>query len=47
MPDNSDKDKTIALQAKKIEELTKKISVLEQEIALLNADIMREITTKK
>ena len=42
-----DKDKTIALQSKKIEEQAKIISALEQEIALLNNDILRQSMTKK
>ena len=36
-----DKDKTIALQAKKIEELSSKNRAMEQEIALLNDELLR------
>lgn len=36
-----DKDKTIALQAKKIEELSRKNRAMEQEIELLNDEIER------
>lgn len=36
-----DKDKIIALQRKKIEELNRKISALEQENALLSDEISR------
>lgn len=36
-----DKDKTIALQAKKIEELSRKNRAMEQEIAVLNRKIER------
>jgi len=36
-----DKDKTIALQAKKIEELSSQNRAMEQEIALLNDEIER------
>jgi len=38
---NQDKDKTIALQAKKIEELSSKNRAMEQEIALLNDELLR------
>lgn len=34
--DQDDKDKIIALQRKKIEELSRKVSALEQEITLLH-----------
>ena len=36
-----DKDKTIALQAKKIEELSSQNRAMEQEIALLNDELLR------
>ncbi|MGI6074722.1 MAG: hypothetical protein ACOYEA_08815 [Fermentimonas sp.] len=41
MPYNEDKDKTIALLRKKLEELKRKNNALEQENALLNYEIMR------
>ena len=42
-----DKDKIISLQRKKIEELSKKVSALEQENALLNDEILRLKKSKK
>ncbi len=39
--DNSDKDKIILLQSKRIEELTSERNAMEQEIALLNDEILR------
>ena len=47
MSENEDKDRIIALQRKKIEELNKKISVLKQENALLNNELMRLRKRKK
>ncbi len=44
---NEDKDKIIALQRKKIEELSKKISYAEQEIALLKHEEKRKNEVKK
>lgn len=42
-----DKDKTIALQRKKIEELSSKVNALEQENALLNFQLLRKKRVKK
>lgn len=42
-----DKDKIIALQRKKIEELSKKNNALEQENALLNMQLLAKKRSKK
>lgn len=41
MESKEDKNKTIILQRKKIEELSSKINALEQEVFLLNEEIKR------
>ena len=45
--DLSDKDKIIALQRKKIEELSSKVNALEEEIALLNMQLLAKNRSKK
>lgn len=47
MNDLSDKDKIIALQRKKIEELSSKVNALEEEIALLNMQLLAKNRSKK
>lgn len=45
--DQDDKDKIIALQRKKIEELSRKVSALEQEITLLYHEKKEQKKAKK
>lgn len=45
--DGEDKDKIIALQRKKIEELSKKVSALEQDITLLHHEKSQQKKAKK